>query len=555
MKNVVAFLFLLFFVVACQGDKKRFKYEGGEVSFSVSSKPTSWIPCFAFDLNTQIILNQVYESLVEIDQHTYQARPLLAKYFDYSPDFITYTFELNKGIYFHPSPLFPEDSPVELSNQDVIKTFEFACSRKYIESSFAYQNVLKDVKGAEDFHKGLTDKIEGLREEEGKIVIELEKPDPLFLQKLASTSLGVFSSKWIDNQDAVPPGTGPFYLKEENEKEIRLVRHPLYYLKSAEGYSLPYLDEVIFKIYTDDKNKVEDFLSGDLDIINGINASELDHIFESRRADFNKIPPKLVYFNNPLMRTTMILFNLERPLFESSANRKLFNYAIDRNEINRKIIHNQLHESNVYGLIPPMENMFNHYDYDKLKKENLDYNPELVRKNRGQVKDYQGDTLLLNVLDEPQRIALGRILKEQLKKELNVEVRLQTLKMEQMFVSIDKMDADMYLISLSAEFSNPLSLMKHFHGKAVPDSSAVSSTVNLSRYQNWYFDQFFEKATKQFKSTDQFNAILLAEKELLKNPPFIVLFYNSDNYVHYTYVCNFYSNILNLVSFREVYKK
>lgn len=556
MRKFLYLLFILAMCIACSSAPKKSKFSGGEISFPISSPPTSWIPSFAFDLNTQIILNQVFESLVEIDQHTYQVKPLIAKSFESNDDFTEFTFDINKEIPFHPSSLFPKDSIVYLTVNDIVKTIEYACSNDKPEGSYAYQNILKDqLKGAKDFHDGKTKTIEGLREEEGKLIMQLEKSDPLFLQKVASTSLGIFSSKWLENKQGIPPGTGPFYFDNEIRKNhIRLVRHENYFLKSNDNYKLPYLDAVNFKIYLKEKDKVDDFIAGKLDVVNGLNAANLDRIFVAKRKDFNTIPPKLVYFNNPLLQTSMLLFNLESPIFKSASMRKLFNHAINRSEINRKIVHSQADESKVYGLIPSMANLFNHYDYEKLQKESLDYNPNLVKKNSGELKPFLNDTLVLNVLDTKFKKELGEIVRDQLKKELGIEVRIQALTIQKMFDSLETMRGDLFLLSLSAEFMNPISIMKHFHGKAVPDSLNVASKVNLNRYQNWYYDQFYEKASYQRKATEQFNAILLAEKELLKNPPFIVLYYNSDNYIHNAYFRNLFSNTLNLVTFREVYK-
>lgn len=556
IQNILIFSFLTFFLTACREHKTTFNYSGGELSFPISSAPASWVPSMAYDINSFVVLNQVYESLVEIDQLTYQIKPLLAKKFTYSDDFTLFTFELEKEVRFHPSSLFPEDSKSAfLTNEDVIKTFEYACSKDNKSSSYAYQNILKEIKGAEDFHRELVDSIQGLRIEDSLIVIELKHSDPLFLQKIASPALGIFSAKWLSKKQGIPPGTGPFYFGKQTANLIQLIKNPHYFKTSAEHYSLPYLDKINFQIYTDEKTKVADFLNHKLDVINDIGELGLNQIFEQQKDAFNQIPPKMIYTNSTLLNTTLILFNLNKPIFESASNRKLFNYAINRVEINRELIHNQISSSSVYGLIPPMNKLFNHYDYQQLSKESLNYNPSLVKQKAHELKAYENDTLSLVVLDNPQRIKLGNVLKRQIKKELNINIRVLPMRAEDLLMSIDKMDADLYLAGFSAEFLNPLSLMKHFYGASIPDSSNVSSTVNITRYKNWYYDQFFEKASKEIKSINQFNAILLAEKELLKNPPFIVLYYNSDNYVQYSYVCNLYNNMLNFISFREVYIK
>lgn len=556
MKKTLYFLVITLLLLSCTSKKSNdFEYRGGNIHFSIPSSPTTWVPSLAYDNTTILVLSQVFEGLVEIDQTTYQIKPLLAKSFENSKDFTFFTFELEDNVHFHPHELFTEDTTDVVTLHDVVKTFEYACSKKYYDNTYAYQNILKAIKGAEAFHREEADTIEGIAIEDGKLIIELTQPDPLFLQKLASPTLGILSSKWINNPIGNPIGTGPFYVKEITEEEIFLQKHPQYFKKSEEGYQLPFLDELTFKIYTKDADKITDFLEGKLDVVNGLNMENLDQIFSLKKEAFNQIPPQMIYFNNPLLMTTLVLMNLETPIFASNSNRKLFNYAVNREEINRKIIHNQSPSSSIYGLIPPIEKLFNHYDYDKLKRESLTYQPKKVKAQAGQLSKFLEDTLLLHLLDDPKRIALAEFLQQQLKQELGVEIRLEKLSMEALFQSIEQMEADMYLVSFSAELLNPLSMMKHFYGPTIPDSLHVPSTVNFSRYSNWYYDQHYNRATREHKAVRQFHSILLAEKELLKNPPFIVLHYNSDNYVHYSYVCNLYTNMLNLISFREVYLK
>jgi peptide/nickel transport system substrate-binding protein len=551
--NILTVGFLCIFITACTENKDKATFSGGQLSFPINSFPATWVPSVANDMNSMVVLTQIYEGLVEIDRLTYQVKPLLAKKIIHSDDYTTFSFELEENVQFQPSDLWSTDSDRVLTKKDVLKTFEYACIKEGETSTYAYQNILKEVKGAEDFHRGISDTIKGLYVDSSFIVIELSKADPLFLQKLASPSLGIFAAKWLEKKKGIPPGTGPFYLKNRNAHSICLSRHPDYFKKDAHGKMLPYLDEINFKIYRSQKDKISDFLAQKLDVINGINELGLNQIFKKEKDAFNQIPPKLIYYSNTLLNTTLVLFNLDRPIFESTTNRKLFNYAINREAINRALIQDKQSSDAVYGLIPPMDKLFNHYDYQQLSKENLNYNPSLVLKNKDSFKAFENDTLTLALLNTPQRIQLGILLQKQLKTAFNLTIEIKPLNPEQLLAAIDKRTADLFLAGFSAEFLHPLSLMKHFYGATVPDSANVSSTVNVSRYKNWYFDQFYEKASKETKPINQFNAILLAEKELLKNPPFIVLNYNADNYVQYAYVCDLYSNMLNLISFREVY--
>jgi len=552
MKKYLFFLLFLPFVFSCENQGKRFNHEGGEVNFPINTPLSTKIPCFAFDLNTQMVLSQVYEGLVEIDPTTYQIKPLLAEKIDYSPDFTSFTFTLRKNIRYHSEKGDKQMSHLRLKPEDVIKTLEYDCQQIQGKSSYAYQNVLHEIQGAEAFNQKKADTIAGLSIEDNEITIDLERPDPSFLQKIASLSVSILPTEWLENPVGMPPGTGPFYLKEVSNRQIVLEKNQHYHKKSNQGYKLPYLHKINFWIYKNEKQKVKDFLAGKLDIISQLSIDQMSQIFKEKKANFNSIPPKLIYKNVPLLKTTLLLFNVEKPIFQAAKNRRYFNYAIDRTVFNREILKDPDNDSKVYGLIPRLGNLFNTYEYQSLIHESLNYKPSKI--DTSLFENYRNDTLVLNVLNDPRRIKTGKIIQQQLKNHLGISLKVIPLSAKDFFKSIEKRDADLYLVSLSGDFLSPLSLMSHFYSGSIPDSTNVPSNVNFMRYKNWYFDQFYEKASRQIKTSDQMHNLLLAEKELLKNPPFIVLYYNYDNYIYNAKVKNFSTNRLNLISFREIYR-
>jgi peptide/nickel transport system substrate-binding protein len=79
--------------------------------------------------------------------------------------------------------------------------------------------------------------------------------------------------------------------------------------------------------------------------------------------------------------------------------------------------------------------------------------------------------------------------------------------------------------------------------------------VNQSRYRNAKFDELFEAAKKESKKNESLNLFAEAEKELMKDPPVMILWYNGDIQLLYSKVRNFHENPLNHFILRDVYLK
>ena len=106
----------------------------------------------------------------------------------------------------------------------------------------------------------------------------LKEPSAILLSALSNNAGMMMSPAAIKQygDDIVlnPVGTGPFKLKEAIEGDhVTLVRNPDYYLTGKDGLPLPYLDEVVIRVITDEPVKVINLMSGDIDITDYLNAA------------------------------------------------------------------------------------------------------------------------------------------------------------------------------------------------------------------------------------------------------------------------------------------
>ena len=150
--------------------------------------------------------------------------------------------------------------------------------------------------------------------------IRLKKPISYFIQiftfwvtfPLRQDQVERLGSKWAQPGKAVV--LGPFVPTDYKfGSQLTLKRNALYYGKKPE------LDEVVFKIVTDDSTALNLFKSGKLDFTRPINVLELKNLETS-----------LALHKNPYFRTCFIGFNLDKTPLQNADVRKAIAMAIDK---------------------------------------------------------------------------------------------------------------------------------------------------------------------------------------------------------------------------------
>ena len=253
MKILGLSLLLLLIATSCSTEeKKQFEFGGGALTMALENEPSTYIPRFVRDYYSATVLNQITEGLVGFDPKTVKVIPKLAKEWSKSDDGKTYTFTLRNDVYFHPHKAFSSKEERLMSPEDVVKSFELACTLddKGVEPS-SYAMIFKSLlKGADEFIEGKADKISGVSIEGNTIKMELLHEDHNFLNKMANVSVAIVSRKIVESgaeTDVI--GTGPFVYdtyKTGDEPSLILVKNDDYYLKDDDGNALPYLDSLVF---------------------------------------------------------------------------------------------------------------------------------------------------------------------------------------------------------------------------------------------------------------------------------------------------------------------
>ena len=559
LKIIYTFCVIILFF-SCEKSRKQFEHAGGKVSMCLESTIVSTEPSEIGDFYSQSILGHCFEGLMSLDPESLSERPQLAKSYLIKDNGLTYEFELRDNVYFH--DFGDRRSKRKLTTDDVIYTVEKACSKSVNDiPTTAYSMVFKgSLIGADDFFNGKAKKIKGLEVKGNLITFRLLQEDQNFLQKMGLMCCSILSKELDPEKADRIIGTGPFILHSTNIQpdQLILLKNEEYYMNDQAGNALPYIDTLQIILNSKKLRQLDLFEKNEIDIILGLPTSRITKMLEGRIDDFNSEPPLLVLHDNPQLVTNYYYFNILEPRFQDKRVRKAFNHAIDRDKLGQSILRNQYAELGVYGMVPPIRDVFRTYDFDGLKKLGYAHDPEKAKKLMAEAGFPNGEgfgsvTIRFNIDDVHSAIA-DEIAK-QLRRTLNINVNIDGSTFPQLTRDADRANGSLFRSGWSADYASPESFLVNFYGKLVPENPDDNSYVNNSRYKSAIFDSYFEKGRNSEKLTDRLKYFSLADKELLKDAPFIPLWYNGEIQIVYSNIRNLHFNAMDLFDFRDVYRK
>ena len=563
MKKILVLSCTLFFALSsCENaTKQQFEHAGGSLVLAINNEPTTLNASEVSDLYSAMVISQVLEGLVSLNPRTLMPEPCIAESWTISEDGLTYTFKIRDYIYFHDNPITGPDR--KLTSEDIKFSIEHACQKRMgKDPSNAYNSLYKTaLVGARDFHEGKTENVEGVIAEENTITLKLTKRDHSFLDKLASITTAIVLKEAVEkDQESLLVGTGPFvfdrYFEDNEQLKIILLKNNNYYLQDDKGNQLPYLDSVVFIVEGKSLRQLELFENGVIHLIDGLPPSRITSMLEASMDDFNATPPRLLLRRKPLLATQYYHFNLMNEVFEDVRVRQAINYAVDKDDIVRNIINNQAYSIGDGGVVPPAA--FSGYNSKAVKEHGYTFNPEKARKLLADAGYPNGEgfpsiTLKFNIGSTHSAVA-DRFAK-QMKENLSINVNIDGVTFEDRIKDQMYGNGDLFRMTWFADYYSPETFLLNAYGGTVPGSPEEPSVVNNARYVNPAFDELFEKAQESNDIKERYRLFAEAEKIMMQDAPFIILWYEETIKIARSEVRNLFLNEMNLYSFRDVYFK
>jgi peptide/nickel transport system substrate-binding protein len=294
------------------------------------------------DAPSSHVVNQVCDLLLDFDS-SLTLRPELAESWEPSPDGLTYTYHLHKGVLFHDSPAFPNGKGREMKAADVKYCFDRILDKRSGTLGSSY--FTDKVKGAQEFYEASGDStadkallakgVSGFRVvDDYTFAIDLIKPFAAFKYYPALGFCYIYPHEAVEHfgadffQHLV--GTGAFVFDHWTQnQQLVLKRNPHYWQKDEAGNQLPLLDGVVYTFINDEKQQINEFKLGNLEEAYRIPTE----FFRSVVDENGHVTPEYSQYRLdriPSIATQYYGMQTTDNVFKDKRIRQAFNYAVDR---------------------------------------------------------------------------------------------------------------------------------------------------------------------------------------------------------------------------------
>lgn len=509
MKKTLVFMFTLIAMVSlvlvgCSsdagGDDKSGGTDGGDsdaqdtLIYGRGADATRLDPATVTDGESLKVTQQVMETLIKFKPGTTELEPGLATDWEQKDDGKTYVFELREGVKFHDGTDFNADA--------VVYNFE-RWQNGSDEDNFAYYPSMFGGFGDES----VIESVEAV--DEYTVEFHLRDSFAPFLKNLAMTPFAIASPEALeegaDEFEKHPVGTGPFEFAEwDKDNKIVLTKNEDYW---DEGK--PKLERVIFRVIDDNSARLNALKSGEIDLMDGTNPSDVESIEEDDDLEiYNRPPLSMAYFG----------FNVEEEPFDNKDVRVALNHAVDKESLINAFYAGQGEPAK--NPMPPTVDGYN----DEI--EAYEYDPEKAKEllaDAGYPDGFEMDLWTMSnprpYLPEPGKIA------ENIQStfgEVGVDVNIQTYEWSTYIEKVIDGEAPAFLMGWTGDNGDADNFIY-----TLLDEDAIGSN-NMSRYANPDVHELLKDAQTEPDDEVRMELYKKAQEIIHEEAPWIPIIYSEE---------------------------
>lgn len=306
MKALSLFLVAALFAVSCSrsgNSGNRGKNSGGTLKLNESDNIVSLFPPSTKDIVSFHLVNQIHLGLVKYDVKNLAVLAGIAKDWEVDNSGTIYTFHLNTAARFQNDDCFAGGEGRKITANDFKYTFTYLASQSNDNKNFF--GTVDRIVGAKQYYKNSAEgkpqgSIEGIKVvNDSTLQIIIEKPYDLFLYNLANPAAVVLAKEAVEKYgNKLLVGAGAFQLKSlaAQGEPLILTRNENYFITDEKGFTLPYLDSVVFTFHGSLKTEIRMFVDNQLDVIMGMGNDYVNEFLDTHIDQFESNPP--VYILN-----------------------------------------------------------------------------------------------------------------------------------------------------------------------------------------------------------------------------------------------------------------
>lgn len=385
-------------------------------------EPSTLIPALASDSASHSVAALVYNGLVKYDKNLNLTGDL-AESWDISPDGLTITFHLRKGVKWHDKR--------EFTSKDVLFTYRLMIDPK-TPTSYAEDFLQVRSADAPDLY-----------------TFRVTYPKP-FAPAIASWGIGILPAHLLEGKDIAkselarkPVGTGPYRFSEwVPGQRIVLVSNHDYF----EGR--PYIDRRVYRIIPDTSTMYMELKAG------GIDMMSLTPVQYQRQTNSPQFLNRFNKYRYPVPTYTYLGYNLKNPLFTDKRVRQAMTCAIDKNELVQGVLFglgqvcNGPFQPGTWANDPGLKP----FPYDPARALKLLAEAGWRERNSDGILVKDGKTFSFTIVTNQgndQRIKTAQIIQYRLKK-IGIQVNVRVLEWASLLTNyIDKRNFDAVLMGWS----------------------------------------------------------------------------------------------------------
>lgn len=449
-----------------------------------------------------IISQQLYDRLLNIDSQNGALLPGLATSWQRSDDGLTYEFTLRQQVSFHHTAYF---TPSRLFNaDDVVFTFQrimdpshpyhFLGGGTYpYFQSVDWANLVQHVSASSSHTVRFT----------------LNRPDSSFLSNLATDFAAILSAEYASQLaekeqkaqlDRLPVGTGPFKFKEyQKDILVRFYRHDDYWRGPAA------MAQLVFDIEPNNAKRMAKLLTHECDIIAFPRVAELPFI--TKRPDV-KVQESIS------MNVGFWAFNTQRPPFDQVAVRQALALAINRNAILQAVYFNEA--SAAKGILPETS-----WAFDQQLPAS-EYNPQRAKEllaQAGFANGFSMDIWAMPVqrLYNPNALKMAELIQADLA-QIGITANIVSYEWNTFRRKLSAGEHDSVLIGWAADNADPDNFFR-----PLLSCTAAQTGSNRAGWCDPYFDELLHQAVLTDDQQQRKNFYLLAQRYLQAEMPLVAL--------------------------------
>ncbi|MET3292524.1 UNVERIFIED_CONTAM: peptide/nickel transport system substrate-binding protein [Brevibacillus sp. OAP136] len=450
-------------------------------------------PAIVDDGPSYIVTTQVFERLLSFKPGSFEVQPALAESYEVSPDGLTYTFALRKGVKFHDGTDFNADAVVFNFQRwsDPKSAYRFKGeSFPMFDSVFGppEDRFLKEVKAVDPY----------------KVQFLFRKPLASFIQSLAIIPFGIASPTAIKEKKEKfkeePVGTGPFVFKEWKHNDfIKVEKNPTYWNKDY-----PKLNQVIFRMIPDKSSLVTALQAGEIDLFEGYSVQEMGAVEADSEFQLVSKPPNNAEF---------IGFNTKKKPFNDPRVRIALNYAVNKKQLKETFYATR---DDIHPAINPLPRGMLGYNEDI---QDYDYDPQKAKallREAGYPNGIEQELVFYTIpigLAEDQGVKIAEVIQAEFAK-IGVKVKIETPELATYLADIEAGKPDMFVMTWGGDNGDPDNFLY----------TVFTMSDSFMFYNNPEYKQLLQKAREATVREKRIELYKQAQVILKKDAPIIPLF-------------------------------